>query len=202
MLDAPRAITEKPTAVPLEKDRGEIQVSHLWFRYPAPVAVSIASLEGGAEGEGVAELGKDPSDWILRDLSFATAPGTMTALVGPSGAGKTTLCYLLPRLYDATQGSIRIDGHDVRDLTLASLGTAVGVVPQDPHLFHDTIAANLRYARPGAGDEELIDACRAARIHDLIASLPDGYQTLVGERGYRMSGGEKQRLAIARTPRS
>jgi ATP-binding cassette subfamily B protein len=198
VLDAPHAITEKPDAVPLERPTGEVRFADVWFRYPAAIDVSIASLEGGAEGEGVTELGRDPSDWILRELSFEAAPGTMTALVGPSGAGKTTLCYLIPRLYDATRGSVRIDGHDVRDLALDSLGAAVGMVPQDPHLFHDTIAANLRYARPAASDAELVEACRAARIHDLIASLPDGYDTLVGERGYRMSGGEKQRLAIAR----
>jgi ATP-binding cassette subfamily B protein len=122
----------------------------------------------------------------------------MTALVGPSGAGKTTLSGLVPRLYDVVEGSIRIDGHDVRDVTLASLSAAVGVVTQDAHLFHNSIATNLRYARPAATDEELVAACRAARIHDLIASLPDGYDTVVGERGYRLSGGEKQRLAIAR----
>jgi ATP-binding cassette subfamily B protein len=198
VLDAPHAITERAGAVPLERVAGDVRFADVWFRYPAAIDVSIASLEGGAEGEGVAELSRDPSDWILRDLSFEAAPGTMTALVGPSGAGKTTLCYLVPRLYDATRGSVRIDGRDVRDLTLDSLGAAVGMVPQDPHLFHDTIAANLRYARPAASDAELVEACRAARIHELIASLPDGYDTLVGERGYRMSGGEKQRLAIAR----
>jgi ATP-binding cassette subfamily B protein len=122
----------------------------------------------------------------------------MTALVGPSGAGKTTLSSLLSRLYDVTSGSIRIDGHDVRDVTLASLSRSTGVVSQDAHMFHDSIASNLRYARPDATDGELMAACRAARIHDVIAALPDGYDTLVGERGYRLSGGEKQRLAIAR----
>jgi ATP-binding cassette subfamily B protein len=135
---------------------------------------------------------------VLRDVSFVAEPGTMTALVGPSGAGKTTLSGLVPRLYDVVQGSLMVDGHDVRDVTLASLSGAVGVVTQDPHLFHDSIAANLRYARPSATDSELEEACRAARIHDLIASLPEGYDTVVGERGYRLSGGEKQRLAIAR----
>jgi ATP-binding cassette subfamily B protein len=122
----------------------------------------------------------------------------MTALVGPSGAGKTTLSALVPRLYDVTSGAIKIDGHDVRDVTLASLSQATGVVTQDAHLFHDTIAANLRYAAPEATDEELIEACKAARIHHVIAALPEGYDTIVGERGYRLSGGEKQRIAIAR----
>jgi ATP-binding cassette subfamily B protein len=122
----------------------------------------------------------------------------MTALVGPSGAGKTTLSGLLARLYDVSDGSITIDGHDLRNVTLASLSASMGVVSQDAHLFHDTVATNLRYARPGASDEELVAAARAARIHDLIASLPDGYNTVVGERGHRLSGGEKQRLAIAR----
>jgi ATP-binding cassette subfamily B protein len=122
----------------------------------------------------------------------------MTALVGPSGAGKTTMSMLLPRLYDATKGAVRIDGHDVRDVTFASLVDTIGVVTQDPHLFHESIASNLRYAKPDATDEELVEACRAARIHALIESLPNAYDTMVGERGYRMSGGEKQRLAIAR----
>jgi ATP-binding cassette subfamily B protein len=120
------------------------------------------------------------------------------ALVGPSGAGKTTLSHLVPRLYDVTSGAIRVDGHNVRDVTLTSLAAAIGMVTQDAHLFHDTIRSNLRYARPDATDAELVDACKAARIHDLIIGLPDGYDTVVGERGYRMSGGEKQRLAIAR----
>jgi ATP-binding cassette subfamily B protein len=155
--------------------------------------VSIASLE--AEGS---KLSPDPSALVLKGLSFVAEPGTMTALVGPSGAGKTTLSALLSRLYDVSGGSVTIDGHDVRDVTLASLGAAIGVVTQDAHMFHDSIAANLRYARLEASDEELIEACRLARIHEVIAALPDGYDTIVGERGYRLSGGEKQRLAIAR----
>jgi ATP-binding cassette subfamily B protein len=125
-------------------------------------------------------------------------PGELVALVGPSGAGKTTLSMLVPRLYDVTEGAIRVDGHDVRDVTQASLRSAIGVVSQDPHLFHDTVGNNLRYARPDATDAELEAACRKAQIHDVIASLPDGYDTIVGERGYRLSGGEKQRVAIAR----
>jgi ATP-binding cassette subfamily B protein len=122
----------------------------------------------------------------------------MTAVVGHSGAGKTTLCHLIPRLHDVTRGAVLLDGHDVRTQTLARVGRAVGMVPQDPHLFHDTIAVNLRFARPEATDAELQRACESARIGELIASLPDGYETVVGERGYRLSGGEKQRLAIAR----
>jgi ATP-binding cassette subfamily B protein len=125
-------------------------------------------------------------------------PGQLVALVGPSGGGKTTLSMLIPRLYEVTAGAVRVDGHDVRDLTQDSLHAAVGAVTQDPHLFHDTVGNNLRYARPDATDDDLVAAARAAQIHDVIAALPDGYDTLVGERGYRLSGGEKQRMAIAR----
>jgi ATP-binding cassette subfamily B protein len=194
VLDAPLAIADKPDAVELVNPRGRLEFEDVWFRYPAPSTVSIASLEGDA----VTELSEEPSGWILRGVSFRTEPGQITALVGPTGAGKTTLSSLIPRLYDVTSGPVRIDGHDVRDVTLASLTGAIGVVTQDPHLFHDTIAANLRYSRPAATDADVIAACKAARIHDTIAALPDGYDTIVGERGYRMSGGEKQRLAIAR----
>jgi ATP-binding cassette subfamily B protein len=194
VLDAPRAIDDKPGAQPLPRPvAGRIDVSDVSFRYPPSSEVSIASLE--APGS---KLSSDLNAVVLSGVSFVAAPGTMTALVGPSGAGKTTLSGLLSRLYDVTAGSIRIDGHDVRDVTLASLSQAIGVVSQDAHLFHDSIGANLRYARPEATDEELRQACRAARIHDVIAALPEGYDTVVGERGYRLSGGEKQRLAIAR----
>jgi ATP-binding cassette, subfamily B, bacterial len=194
VLDAPRAIDDKPGALPLPQPVvGRIEATDVRFRYPASSTVSIASLE--AEGS---LLSPEPLSEVLQDVSFVAEPGTMTALVGPSGAGKTTLSALLSRLYDVTAGSIRIDGHDVRDVTLASLSKATGVVTQDAHMFHDTIAVNLRYAKPDATDDELVAACRAARIHDVIESLPDGYDTLVGERGYRLSGGEKQRLAIAR----
>jgi ATP-binding cassette subfamily B protein len=194
VLDAPRVIDDKPGAVALPLPvQGRIDVDNVTFRYPAAAEVSIASLE--AEGS---KLSPDPSALVLKGLSFVAEPGTMTALVGPSGAGKTTLSALLSRLYDVSGGSVTIDGHDVRDVTLASLGAAIGVVTQDAHMFHDSIAANLRYARLEASDEELIEACRLARIHEVIAALPDGYDTIVGERGYRLSGGEKQRLAIAR----
>jgi ATP-binding cassette subfamily B protein len=136
--------------------------------------------------------------WALEGVSFEIQPGQLAALVGPSGAGKTTITYLLPRLYDPTQGRICVDGHDLRDLTLQSLGEQIGMVTQETYLFHDTIRANLLYARPGATQAEVADACRAANIHDFIAELPQGYDTIVGERGYRLSGGEKQRIAIAR----
>lgn len=194
VLDAPRAIDDRPGAYDLVAHGGKIEADDVWFRYPAPSTVSIASLEADAQ----AVLSDEPSDWILKGVSFTAEPGQMVALVGPSGAGKTTLSHLVPRLYDVTSGAMRVDGHDVRDLTQTSLAGAIGMVTQDAHLFHDTIAANLRYARPDATDAELVDACKAARIHDLIVSLPDGYRTVVGERGYRVSGGEKQRLAIAR----
>ena len=197
VLDAPRAITDQPGANPLGATgavKGRIEVDDVWFQYPAPSQVSVASLEAGpADG-----LSTEPSAPILRGVSFVAEPGQVVALVGPSGAGKTTLTSLIPRLYDVTAGAVRIDGHDVRDVTLQSLADAIGVVSQDPHLFHDTVGTNLRYARPGATDAEVIEACKAARIHDAIAGLPEGYETLVGERGYRLSGGEKQRLAIAR----
>jgi ATP-binding cassette subfamily B protein len=197
VLDTEPAVADRPGAEPLTDVRGRIEASHLWFRYPAAADVSVASLERTADTLDEA-LPTEPGAWVLEDLSFVVEPGTMTALVGPSGAGKTTLSGLIPRLYDVIQGSLSVDGHDVRDVTLASLSAAVGVVSQDAHLFHDTIKANLLYARPDATDEELVDACRAARIHDLISSLPDGYGTVVGERGHRLSGGEKQRLALAR----
>src|SRR3984957_16811561 len=198
VLDTPPSVADRPGAAPLpEPIAGRVQAHDVWFRYPAAADVSVASLEETAETAGDG-LSTEPGDWVLRDVSFVAEPGTMTALVGPSGAGKTTLSGLVPRLYDAVSGSVTIDGHDVRDVTLASVAAAVGVVTQDAPLFHDSIVANLRYARPSATDAEVVAACRAARIHNLIASLPEGYDTVVGERGYRLSGGEKQRLAIAR----
>ncbi len=194
VLDFPPLISNRPSAVDLVEPVGRVEFDHVWFRHPSATMSSIPSLE---EAAGATDL-DDESAWILRDVSFTIAPGELVALVGPSGAGKTTSALLVPRIYDVSSGEVRVDGRDVRDYTLESLRGAVGMVMQDPHLFHDTIRANLRYARPDATDAELVEACRAARIHDMIAALPDGYDTLVGERGYRMSGGEKQRLAIAR----
>jgi ATP-binding cassette subfamily B protein len=166
----------------------------VWFRYPEADQVSLASLEPAA-----LPAPERPGDaWVLRDVTFQVPAGRLTALVGPSGAGKTTITHLVPRLYDPVRGAVRIGGHDVRDLTLESLRSVVGVVPQDAHLFHDTIRANLAYARPSATEKDLVEACEAARIWELISSLPDGLDTFAGDRGYRFSGGEKQRLALAR----
>jgi ATP-binding cassette subfamily B protein len=193
VLDFPPLVAERPGAVDLEHPEGRITFDRVWFRHPPAALASLASLE-----EGLVVAGDDPSAWILRDVSFTVEPGELVALVGPSGAGKTTTAMLVPRIHDVSQGRVSIDGSDVRDLTLDSLRDAVGMVMQDPHLFHESIRENLRYARPDATDAELVEAARAARIHELIETLPDGYDTVVGERGYRMSGGEKQRLAIAR----
>jgi ATP-binding cassette, subfamily B, bacterial len=196
ILDLEPLIAERPAAYPLPvtRDAPGVEVAGVWFRYPAPDQVSLASLEPAAPAAP-----RCPGDaWVLRDVSFQVAAGKLTALVGPSGAGKTTITHLVPRLYDPVRGTVRIGGHDVRDLTLESLRSVVGVVPQDAHLFHDTIRANLLYARPAATEKELTEACEAARIWELISSLPDGLDTIAGDRGYRFSGGEKQRLALAR----
>lgn len=196
VLDFPTAIRERLGAVDLVEPRGEVEFDEVWFRYPAGSGVTIPSLEEGVLPTAPAADRDD--DWILRGVSFRVEPGQMVALVGPSGAGKTTISALVPRLYDATEGAVRLDGTDVRDLTQQSLADAVGTVPQDVHLFHDSIRANLAYARPDATEEQIVEAARAAQILDLIESLPEGLDTKVGERGYRLSGGEKQRLAIAR----
>ena len=193
VLDAPVAIADKPGAVDLVAPRGEVVFDHVGFRYPPGKDVSIGSLEASGVMSGT-----DPDVDVLHDVSLRIASGETVALVGASGSGKSTLAMLIPRLYDATCGRVTIDGIDVRDLTLDSLRGAIGVVSQDPHMFHESIKANLLYARPGATEAELVESCRAAHIHDVIAALPDGYDTVVGERGYRLSGGEKQRLAIAR----
>jgi ATP-binding cassette subfamily B protein len=192
VLDAPEPITDKPGAVDLVDPAGLVELDHVTFRYPAAAESSIGSMETQAIP------GADPDRDVLTGLTLRLEPGATVALVGASGAGKSTMASLIPRLYDVTSGSVRIDGHDVRDLTLTSLRRSIGVVSQDPHLFHESIGDNLRYAAPEATDEQMIAAARAARIHDTIAALPDGYDTVVGERGYRLSGGEKQRLAIAR----
>jgi ATP-binding cassette subfamily B protein len=194
VLDAPNTITDAPDAVDLPLPAGRIEFDHVSFRYPAADEVAVASLEVGATRGPSTE---EPVE-VLHDVSFTIEPGQLVALVGPSGAGKTTLASLIPRLYDVTDGAVRVDGHDVRQVRLESLRAAIGVVSQDPHLFHDTVMANLRYARADATDDEIVAAARAAQIHDVIVDLPDGYDTIVGERGYRLSGGEKQRLAIAR----
>jgi ATP-binding cassette subfamily B protein len=195
VLDAPTSIEDRAGAVDLVEPVGRVELDHVSFRYPAANVVSVASLEApGSSDELPASLPPE----VLHDIDVVIEPGREVAFVGPSGAGKTTLASLVPRLYDVTAGAVRIDGHDVRDLTQISLHAAIGVVAQDPHLFHESVAANLRYARPDATAAQLEEACRAARIHDVIAALPDGYDTIVGERGYRLSGGEKQRVAIAR----
>jgi ATP-binding cassette, subfamily B, bacterial len=197
VLDFPSSIQERLGAVDLVEPKGAVEFEDVWFRYPAGPTVSIASLEEGRPDTGADEE-EEENLWVLKGVSFKIEPGEMVALVGPSGAGKSTISSLVPRLYDTTEGLVKVDGVSVKDLTLQSLADAVGTVPQDVHLFHDTIRANLAYAKPEVTDEEIIEATKAAQIYDLIESLPDGLDTMVGERGYRLSGGEKQRLAIAR----
>jgi ATP-binding cassette subfamily B protein len=213
ILDLKPLIEDKPGAVPLpgrghdivsaagDSDSSaagpapDIEFDHVSFRYPQASEVSLASLESIALP---APEHAGPNSEVLRDVSFRAPSGQLTALVGPSGAGKTTITHLVSRLYDPLAGAVRIGGYDLRDVTQDSLHDVIGVVTQDAHLFHDTIRANLRYARPGATDAELERACRAAQIWDLVESLPDGLDTVVGDRGYRLSGGEKQRIALAR----
>jgi ATP-binding cassette, subfamily B, bacterial len=193
VLDAPETVSDHPGAVDLVHPVGRLEFDDVWFRYPRAEDVTVPSLEA----TGVV-LGADPEADVLRGVSLTIEPGETVALVGASGSGKTTMSSLIPRLYDVSTGAVRIDGHDVRDLTQQSLRAAIGVVSQDPHLFHETIGDNLRYAKPDATREQLDAACRGAQILHTIEALPDGYDTLVGERGYRLSGGEKQRVAIAR----
>jgi ATP-binding cassette subfamily B protein len=187
-LDLEPAITEQPDAHALDASRmeGRVEFRDVGFRYPP------------SRWEAPREDAADRERWALREVSLTVEPGQLAAIVGPSGSGKTTATYLVPRFYDVTEGAVLIDGYDVRSLTLSSLADAVGMVTQEPYLFHGTIRENLAYARPGASDEQIEQAARDANIHDRIMSFPDGYQTLTGERGYRLSGGEKQRIAIAR----
>lgn len=198
VLDFPSSIQERLGAVDLVEPKGAVEFEGVWFRYPSGPTVSIASLEEGRPDTGEDDEEEEENLWVLKGVSFKVEPGQMVALVGPSGAGKSTISALVPRLFDTTEGLVKVDGVSVKDLTLQSLMDAVGTVPQDVHLFHDTIRANLAYAKPDVTDEEILEATKAAQIHDLIESLPDGLDTMVGERGYRLSGGEKQRLAIAR----
>jgi len=210
VLDLEPLIKEKPDAVTLPRTQPsapgapastdtaaapDITFDHVSFRYPTAAEVSLASLESIALK---APERTDAAAGVLHDVSFSAPSGQLTALVGPSGAGKTTITALVSRMYDPNDGAVRIGGLDLRDVTLESLHDVVGVVTQDAHLFHDTIRTNLLYARPGATEEELIEACEAAQIWDLISVLPDGLETIVGDRGYRLSGGEKQRVALAR----
>jgi len=192
VLDLQPMVENRVGAIDYHAKNPRIEFANVGFAYPKANEISLASLESAAKPETV-ESGE-----VLKALSFIAEPGTLTALVGPSGAGKTTISALIPRLYDVTSGSISIDGHDIRDLSLESLRNSIGVVMQDAHLFHETIAENLRYAKSDATDEEMQAACEAAQIWKLIQSLPNGLDTMVGERGHRLSGGEKQRLAIAR----
>ena len=181
-LDLPNDIVDAPDAeaLPVERVRGRVSLRNVWFRYEEPSDTN----------------GDRP--WTLEDVSLEVEPGQLAALVGPSGAGKTTISYLIPRLYDVRRGSVELDGHDVRELQLSSISEAIGMVTQETYLFHASVRDNLLYAKPDASDDELHAAAKAAAIHNRIMELSDGYDTLVGERGYRMSGGEKQRLAIAR----
>lgn len=192
VLDLEPMVKDKVSAVSLPNKSLSISFKDVKFSYPKADEISLASLESVAKPETI-ESGE-----ILRGITFECAPGTLTALVGPSGAGKTTISALVPRLYDVTEGAIEVDGIDIKDLKIASLRDAIGVVTQDAHMFHDSIAANLYYAKNDASESELRTVCEAAQIWELIASLPNGFDTVVGERGHRLSGGEKQRLAIAR----
>ena len=227
-LDLPVEIVDQPDAVVLANVAGRLQFDNVSFTYLTPeqwAQVDQIEATAGVNGHGAALPAASPSSngkqggqekaaaepgaapwttaaatrrWALREFNTEIEPGQLVALVGRSGAGKTTITYLLPRLYDVSEGAIRLDGHDLRDVSQESLAEQIGIVPQETYLFHDTIRNNLLYARPDAVDGDLVAACKAANIHDFIARMPDGYDTVVGERGYRLSGGEKQRLAIAR----
>ena len=192
VLDLSPMIQERPGAVEVPDGPARVSFDHVSFHYPSASEISLASLES------IAVPDKTPGSVVLRDITFTVEPGQLVALVGPSGAGKTTITQLVARLYDVQEGAVRVNGIDVRDAKLDSLHRHIGIVTQDAHLFPDTIRANLLYAKPDATDSEIEDALRAAQIYPLVASLPKKLETLVGERGYRFSGGEKQRLAIAR----
>ncbi len=210
VIDLPVDIPEKPDALVLRDVQGEIVFEDVSFKYETGDEKflsdvrrygsmdNVAAVLSGAEAPTEGAPRSQARSLALDGISFRAAPGQLVALVGPSGAGKTTLTYLIPRLYDPSTGTIRIDGHDLRDLTLESLSAHIGMVTQETYLFHDTIRTNLLYARLDATQEDLEAACRVANIHEFIAALPDGYDTIVGERGYRLSGGEKQRIALAR----
>lgn len=194
VLDAPNPISDRPDSAKLTDPEGHVRLENVTFAYPSGSEGSVASLETGPVERGF----PDGSPTVLHEVSIDIPAGATVALVGPSGAGKSTVASLIPRLYDVTGGRLTFDGRDVRDLTLESLRGAIGVVAQDPHLFHATVGDNLRYAAPDATEEDLRRACAAARVLEVVEGLPDGLDTMVGERGYRLSGGEKQRLAIAR----
>lgn len=193
VLDLPSLVSEKHGATELPRTAGRLEFEHVEFTYPGADEVSLPSLEGIARPDTSV-----PDGPVLRDVSFVADVGQMVALVGPSGAGKSTITHLVARLYDVSGGAVRVGGHDVRDVTLESLEGVVGYVTQDAHLFHDTIRANMLYARPGADDRDIWAALEAAQVAALVRRLPDGLDTVVGDRGYRLSGGERQRLAIAR----
>ncbi len=201
VLDLEIDIPDPVEPEPLRPAMGRVELADVSFRYQADGPEGLEAVKRFWDrdpGTQPPPSSGSTREWAIRSASFVAEPGTLTALVGPSGAGKTTISYLVPRLYDVTEGAVLIDGHDVRNVALRELANSVGVVTQETYLFHDTIAANLRYARPDATLEELEVACRAANIHDMISKLPQQYETVVGERGYRLSGGEKQRIAIAR----
>jgi ATP-binding cassette subfamily B protein len=218
VIDLPIEITDRPDAIELTEVEGRVCFEDVSFSYMDANSTSVGleevrrfsrhaatvplivkkPKENGDVEESLVGESEGEIRWALENVRFEVHPGEVAALVGPSGAGKTTITYLLPRLYDPTAGSIKIDGHDLREITIDSLSQHIGMVTQETYLFNDTLRNNLLYANPDATDEELEAACRAANIHDFIETLPDGYDTLVGERGYRLSGGEKQRVAIAR----
>jgi ATP-binding cassette, subfamily B, bacterial len=201
VLDLQSDIAEPATPKPLT-GLGRVEFRDVWFRYQSDGPEGLEAVQrfswhrSGDGGDVVPQA--STREWALEGIDFVAEPGSLTALVGPSGAGKTTISYLIPRLYDVTRGRVVVDGVDVRDVALVDLAAEVGVVTQETYLFHDTIEANLRYARPDATHDQLVAAARAANIDEMIDRLPDGFQTVVGERGYRLSGGEKQRIAIAR----